>query len=157
VTGCLDVTAEMIRFGCKRFVQVLALLQRLTNALGLSSVRMQPFVLPLLDYALNIEGPEALNLLEDALLLWLVTLRNAPSESREALQLWPHWIAVMRTSLEHVSTCMLIACSCVLLGKVDFLKVSYISHVSIRLVTLTALLTVFRPPELRFWTLAAGR
>lgn len=104
-------------------LQVLALLQRLINALGQASPCTYPLVLPVLDYCLDVHGPEALNLVEDALLLWLVTLRNAPSGALDALQLWPRWQAIMGASIEHVPACMQIATSCILLGGVQFLQV----------------------------------
>lgn len=104
-------------------MQILQLLQRLTNALGPNCVVMAQFVLGLLDYSLNIEGPEALSLVEDALLLWLVTLRNVPADARESLRLWPHWVTIMGTSIEHVQSCMMVASSAVLLGQAEFLQV----------------------------------
>lgn len=104
-------------------MQVLQLLQRLTNALGTNCVVMQQFVLGLLDYSLNIEGPEALSLVEDALLLWLVTLRNVAAGTRDSLRLWPHWVTIMATSIEHVQSCMMIASSAILLGQAEFLQV----------------------------------
>lgn len=105
---------------------MLQLLQRLTNALGPSCVVMQQFVLGVLDYSLNLEGPEALSLVEDALLLWLVTLRNAPADARDALRLWPHWVSIMSNSIEHVQSCMMIASSAVLLGQAEFLQVRWL-------------------------------
>lgn len=103
--------------------QILALLQRLTNALGPSCVAISHFVLPVLEYALSIEGPQALVLLEDALSLWLVTLRNLPGTSHDALRLWPKWVEIMSNSIEHVPICMMAASSCILLGKAEFLQV----------------------------------
>lgn len=84
---------------------------------------MSSFVLPVLEYALNIEGPEGLALLEDAQLLWLVTVRNHPSNSHDVLRLWPRWVEIMSTSIEYVPVCMMIASSCILLGKAEFLQV----------------------------------
>lgn len=109
-------------------MQILQLLQRLTNALGPSCVVMQSFVVGVLDYSLNIEGPEALSLVEDALLLWLVTLRNVAADSRAALSLWPHWVKIMGTSIEHVQSCMMVASSAVLLGQAEFLQVRRRPH-----------------------------
>lgn len=104
-------------------MQILALLQRLTNALGPSCVAMSNFVLPVLEYALNVEGPEVVTLIEDALSLWLVTLRNLPGDSHDVLKLWPRWVEIMSTNIEHVPVCMMIASSCILLGKAEFLHV----------------------------------
>jgi hypothetical protein len=124
--------------------QILALLQRLTNALGPSCLAMSNFVLPVLEYALNIEGPEALVLLEDALSLWLVTLRNLPGNSHDALRLWPRWVEIMSTSIEHVPMCMMIASSSILLGKADFLHVCSLFERSFVLMTGTSVLNCFK-------------
>lgn len=103
--------------------QVLQLLQRLTNTLGAASAAMAPLLLPLLEYSLDPEGPEALNLLEDAIILWIVALRNAPDGSVELLRLWPRWRAIMAMTLEHVPACMAAATSALLLGGGAFLEV----------------------------------
>lgn len=104
-------------------MQILALLQRLTNALGPSCIAMSHFVLPVLEYTLSMEGPEVLILIEDALSLWLVTLRNVPGNSHDVLRLWPKWVEIMSSSIEHVPVCMMIASSCILLGKAEFIQV----------------------------------
>lgn len=103
-------------------MQVLTLLQHLANTLGIASDAMAPVVLPILDAALDPAGPEALTLLEDALLLWLVVLRNAPPSHTAPLRLWRHWAAVMATTLEHVPACAYVATSALLLGGAPFVK-----------------------------------
>lgn len=110
--------------------QVIALLQRLVNALNESSPAMYPFLAVVLEYALDPAGDEALNLLEDALLLWLVALRNAPTGTVDLLALWPAWTRVMAASIEHVEVCMHIASSCVLLGGAPFLQVRVVLSLS---------------------------
>jgi hypothetical protein len=106
-----------------RYVQVLTLLQRLTNVLGAACGEMAPLVVPVLDYALDPAGPEALNLLEDALLLWIVMLRHAPDTYTEPLRLWRHYGAIMGATLEHVPACAMAAFSAVLLGGAPFVQV----------------------------------
>jgi len=61
--------------------------------------------------------PDELNLLEDGLQLWLVTLRNAPSPHPGLLSLFPNLVAAMERSTEHIAVGMKVAASCVLLGK----------------------------------------
>ena len=97
-------------------------MQRLVNALGSASPVTYPLALPMLQFSLDPAGPDALNLIEDALLLWLVILRNAPDGVTDALAGWPHWCSIMALTLEHVSVCMQIASSCVLLGGAGFLR-----------------------------------
>jgi hypothetical protein len=106
------------------FLQVLVLLQRLTNTLGTGCPCMYAFAYPILNYSLDVRGPEALNLLEDALLLWIITLRNVPSDSQQPLGLWKHWLSIMFTSIEHIPNCMLVAFSAILLGGAPFAQVS---------------------------------
>ena len=102
---------------------MIALLSRLTNALGTACTGMAAVAMPILDYSLDISGPEALNLLEDALSLWIITLRNAPDSHLEPLTLWRHWTAIMERSVEHVAACMHVAFSAVLLGGAAFVQV----------------------------------
>jgi hypothetical protein len=134
-------------------LQILALLQRLTNVLGANCAVMQPFVLPVLDYSLDVEGPEALTLVEDALALWLVTLRNVPEGAHAVLQLWPRWVQIMSTSIEHVPSCMMVASSCVLLGRADFLKVRCAQQGVQAFSQRTALSRVLRAAN---WSVAGG-
>jgi hypothetical protein len=109
-------------------VQILALLQRLANVLGMEIGIMAPVAMPVLNYALNVAGEEAITLLEDAIILWVVMLRNAPSNSQELLSLWPHWTPISKTRLEYVPHCMLVAWSAILLGGVPFVQVWATCH-----------------------------
>jgi hypothetical protein len=104
-------------------VQILALLQRLANVLGTQVTRLLPVAMPVLNYALNVEGEEAVTLLEDALILWVVMLRNSPSDNRDLLNLWPHWRPIATTLLEYAPHCMLVALSAILLGDMPFVQV----------------------------------
>ena len=65
--------------------------------------------------------PDELNLLEDGLQLWLVALRNAPGPQPDLLALFPHLVAAMERSTEHIAVGMKIATSCVLLGECEWL------------------------------------
>jgi hypothetical protein len=104
-------------------LQILALLQRLANVLGTQVATLLPVVMPVLNYALNVEGEEAITLLEDAIILWVVMLRNSPSNIRNLLSLWPHWKPIATLHLEYVPYCMLVALSAILLGGMSFVQV----------------------------------
>lgn len=108
---------------CRRpFPQVLVALQRLVNALGPDSPATHPLVLPVLRLCCDPGHPDALNLLEDGLQLWLVALRNAPAPEPGLLALFPLLAAGMAASTEHIAVGMRICASCVLLGGAEFLR-----------------------------------
>ena len=104
-------------------MQVLLALQRLVNALGAESPAAYPLVLPVLRICTDPGQPDELNLLEDGLQLWLITLRNAPAPELGLLDFFPNLVAAMAASTEHLATGMAIAASAVMLGGADFLRV----------------------------------
>lgn len=105
-------------------IQVLVTLQRLVHALGAESPATYPLVLPVLSMCTDPSQPDELNLLEDGLQLWLVTLRHAPAPHPGLLgDLFPHLVAAMGKSTEHIAVGMRVALSCVLLGRGEFLAV----------------------------------
>lgn len=77
-------------------------LQTIVNILGPESPASYGVVLPILSIATDINQPDELNLLEDGLALWLVTLRNAPEPHPSVLQIFPNLHAVMARSTEHI-------------------------------------------------------
>ena len=79
---------------------------------GVTALQVRGHVLLLVDVLL----------LEDGLLLWLVTLRHAPAPFPDLLSLFPNWAAAMERSTEHIAVGMRIAASCVLLGGAPFLQ-----------------------------------
>ena len=103
-------------------VQILLTLAKLVNALGIESHVAYPIVLPILKYVTDPSNDDALNLLEDGLALWLVSLRNSPTAQADLLGLFPNLVAVCRFSTEHVKVSCQIMASCILMGGVQFLQ-----------------------------------
>lgn len=79
-------------------LQVLLALQRLLVAMGSGAGAADGFVVPVLRYACDPAGPEALNLLEDGLATWLTALRVAPAQNPQLTDLFPLLAAAMHAS-----------------------------------------------------------
>lgn len=79
-------------------MQVLLALQRLLVAMGSGAGAADGFVVPVLRYACDAVGPEALNLLEDGFATWLTALRVAPAPNPQLTDLFPLLAAAMHAS-----------------------------------------------------------
>ncbi|MCO5560305.1 hypothetical protein L7F22_013917 [Adiantum nelumboides] len=112
-------------------IQVMVALQRLISALGPQSTVCYDFLFPILDYSTNINQPDELNMLEDGLQLWQITLKHAPVISPQLLALFPHLVAVMDRNSEHLQVAMKIIASYILLGGLSFLQLHSASVVHI--------------------------
>lgn len=99
-------------------IQIMVALQRLIHAMGVDSPMCYPVLFPVLQVATDPNQPDELNLLEDALLLWLVTLRHATrlDDHGGLLAPLPHLLAAMEGSTEHVSVGTRLMTSCLLLA-----------------------------------------
>lgn len=100
-------------------LQLLQTLCRFVSALGAASPAAWPVLVPLLAAAANPSGPEADALAEDALALWLSTLRAAPAGppgcAAPLLPLLPLLAAHLRGSWEHLAPACRIAMAYILL------------------------------------------
>ncbi|KAH7441944.1 hypothetical protein KP509_03G063300 [Ceratopteris richardii] len=103
-------------------IQVMVALQRLVCALGPQSPVCYEFLMPILDYSTNIDQPDELNMLEDGLQLWHITLKHAPKITPELMAIFPHLIPVLDRSTEHLEIAMKIIESYVLLAGLGFLQ-----------------------------------
>ncbi|WIA20395.1 hypothetical protein OEZ85_004815 [Tetradesmus obliquus] len=110
-------------------IQVLCCASLLVNVLGEGSAATYGLLLPLLQQSLHPNSPQP-ELLEDALCLWLVALRNAPGGLGAAegggpagalLQLAPALAACLTNSTEHISLGMQLLSSLIMLGGPSFL------------------------------------
>ena len=59
--------------------------QHLINALGVDSPATYQWLIPIINFSINVDNPDSLNLMEDGLELWLVALRNAPKQVGDQL------------------------------------------------------------------------
>ena len=103
-------------------VQVVVVMHRLVSAVGADSVRAHAFLLPMLQYAANPEGPEAPGMFEDAMLLWHAVLRNSPNGCEQVLGFFPYALKHVESSTEHLPLVMQIVQSHVLLSGAGFLQ-----------------------------------
>ena len=97
-------------------------MHRLVSAVGAGSARAHPFLLAMLQYAANPEGPEAPGMFEDAMLLWHAVLRNAPDGSEQLLAFFPYALKHVQSSTEHLPLVMQIVQSHVFLSGHLFLQ-----------------------------------
>eukprot|EP00200_Dunaliella_tertiolecta_P006752 CAMPEP_0202339348 /NCGR_PEP_ID=MMETSP1126-20121109/1250_1 /ASSEMBLY_ACC=CAM_ASM_000457 /TAXON_ID=3047 /ORGANISM="Dunaliella tertiolecta, Strain CCMP1320" /LENGTH=1084 /DNA_ID=CAMNT_0048929889 /DNA_START=100 /DNA_END=3354 /DNA_ORIENTATION=- len=104
-------------------IQIISMLQRLINVLGVECTSAYPILSALLPYVLDPSQREAAMLLEDGLGLWLVALRNAPPPLPPFLlqALFPHFVQLMMRSTEHMHVGTALLTSCVLAGGQEFL------------------------------------
>eukprot|EP00850_Spirogloea_muscicola_P009002 SM000049S16773 [mRNA] locus=s49:579453:591318:+ [translate_table: standard] len=112
-------------------IQVMLALQRLVGALGNQCTITYLLLFPILHHSTDITLPDELNLLEDGMQLWLVTLRNAPTMVPQILSLFSHLVPVMERNFDHLQVAMKITESYILLGGADFLHHHAASVVSI--------------------------
>ena len=103
-------------------VQVVVVMHRLVSAVGAASARAHPFLLAMLQYAANPEGPEAPGMFEDAMLLWHAVLRNAPDGSEQLLAFFPYTLKHVQSSTEHLPLVMQIVQSHIFLSGQAFLQ-----------------------------------
>ena len=103
-------------------IQVVVAMQQLVTALGRDSVQAYGFLLPLLQYAADPQGPEAAAMFEDALMLWGAALRHAPDGREEVLAFFPYLVTHGLASSEHLFLVMQILQSHVYLGGAPLLR-----------------------------------
>ena len=103
-------------------VQVVVVMHRLVSAVGADSVRAHAFLLPILQYAANPEGPEAPGMFEDAMLLWHAVLRSSPNGCEQVLGFFPYALKHVESSTEHLPLVMQIVKSHILLSGAGFLQ-----------------------------------
>ncbi|KAL5710132.1 hypothetical protein ACHQM5_020735 [Ranunculus cassubicifolius] len=103
-------------------IQLLVALRNFVIALGYQSSLCYNMLLPILQKGIDINNPDELNLLEDSVLLWEVTLSNAPSMLSQMLSLFPFLVNIMDRSFEHLEVSVDIMESYIILGGTDFLN-----------------------------------
>eukprot|EP00897_Mesotaenium_endlicherianum_P007868 jgi/Mesen1/7109/ME000369S06434 len=103
-------------------IQVILALQRLVVALGARSPLCYELLLPILQYSTDISQPDELNMIEDGMQLWEVTLQHAPKMEPQLLALFPHLVAIMTRNFDHLLVAMQLIECYILVGGIDFLQ-----------------------------------
>ncbi|KAG9142525.1 hypothetical protein Leryth_011626 [Lithospermum erythrorhizon] len=101
-------------------IQLLTALKNFVVALGYQSPLSYNTLLPILKSGLNISSPD--ELLEDSMLLWEVTMSNAPSMVPELLSFFPCLVEIMERSFEHLKVAANIIEAYIILGGTEFLS-----------------------------------
>nr|BAC75567.1 putative Ran binding protein 11-like [Oryza sativa Japonica Group] len=79
-------------------------------------------LIPILQSGINVDSPDALNLLEDSVLLWETTLLNAPSIVSQLLDLFPYLVGIVTRSFDHLEVTINIIEDYIIFGGSEFLK-----------------------------------
>ncbi|ONM26372.1 ARM repeat superfamily protein [Zea mays] len=103
-------------------IQLLTALRTFVSSLGFQSPLSYHMLIPILQSGINIDSPDALNLLEDSVLLWEATLSNAPSIVPQLLDLFPYLVGIMNRSFDHLEVTMKIIEDYIIFGGSEFLK-----------------------------------
>ncbi|XP_072975414.1 uncharacterized protein [Typha angustifolia] len=103
-------------------IQLLAALRNFVCSLGCQSPICYDMLLPILLSGINVDSPDALNLLEDSVLLWEATLSNAPSILPQLLDFFPYLVGIMERSFDHLQVAVSIIEDYIVFGGAEFLK-----------------------------------
>jgi len=103
-------------------IQLLTALKTFVSSLGFQSPLSYHVLIPILQNGVNIDSPDALNLLEDSVLLWEATLLNAPSIVPQLLDLFPYLVGIVNRSFDHLEVTIKIIEDYAIFGGSEFLK-----------------------------------
>ncbi|KAL6896683.1 hypothetical protein ACP4OV_007255 [Aristida adscensionis] len=103
-------------------IQLLTALRTFVSSLGYQSPLSYHMLIPVLQSGINVDSPDALNLLEDSVLLWEATLSNAPSIVPQLLELFPYLVGIMNKSFDHLEVTIKIIEDYTIFSGPDFLK-----------------------------------
>ncbi|CAN6200368.1 unnamed protein product [Urochloa humidicola] len=103
-------------------IQLLTALRTFVCSLGFQSSLSYHVLIPILQNGINIDSPDALNLLEDSVLLWEATLSNAPSIVPQLLDLFPYLVGILNRSFDHLEVTIKIIEDYTIFGGSEFLK-----------------------------------
>ncbi|XP_068644201.1 uncharacterized protein [Aristolochia californica] len=103
-------------------IQLLVALRNFVSALGNHSPVCYNMLLPILRMCIDVNNPDELNLLEDAVLLWESAISHAPLMVPQLLELFPYLLAVMEKSFDHLKVAIDIIEGYIILGGSEFLS-----------------------------------
>uniref|UniRef100_A0A453AK08 Importin-7/11-like TPR repeats domain-containing protein n=4 Tax=Aegilops tauschii TaxID=37682 RepID=A0A453AK08_AEGTS len=103
-------------------IQLLTALRTFVSSLGYQSPLSYHMLMPILQSGVNVDSPDALNLLEDSVLLWEATLSNAPSIVSQLMDLFPYLVGIVNRSFDHLEVGVNIVEDYTIFGGSEFLK-----------------------------------
>ncbi|VAH25969.1 unnamed protein product [Triticum turgidum subsp. durum] len=103
-------------------IQLLTALRTFVSSLGYQSPLSYHMLMPILQSGVNVDSPDALNLLEDSVLLWEATLSNAPSIVPQLMDLFPYLVGIVNRSFDHLEVAVNIIEDYTIFGGSEFLK-----------------------------------
>ncbi|RLN33595.1 importin-11 [Panicum miliaceum] len=103
-------------------IQLLTALRTFISSLGFQSPLSYHVLIPILQNGVNTDSPDALNLLEDSVLLWEATLSNAPSIVPQLLDLFPYLVGIVNRSFDHLEVTIKIIEDYAIFSGSEFLK-----------------------------------
>ncbi|XP_020578156.1 importin-11 isoform X2 [Phalaenopsis equestris] len=83
-------------------IQLLEALRNFVCSLGYQSSVCYNMLIPILQKGINVDNLDALNLLEDSILLWEAVLSHATSIVPQLLNLFPSLVAIIEKSFDHL-------------------------------------------------------
>lgn len=113
-------------------IQLLAALRIFVCSLGYQSYICYNMLLPILQKGIDVGNPDALNLLEDSVLLWESVLSHATSIVPPLLDLFPSLVTIVERSFDHLQVAVDIIEDYIIFSGVVFLN-QHASSVSILL------------------------
>lgn len=103
-------------------IQLLAALRNFVSSLGYQSPICYNLLLPILRKGIDVDDPDALNLLEDSVLLWETTLSHAPSIVPQLLDFFPFLATIIERSFDHLQVIINIIEDYIIFGGTEFLN-----------------------------------
>ncbi|KAG0496362.1 hypothetical protein HPP92_001053 [Vanilla planifolia] len=124
---CFKLVEEVVVFDSK--VQVLNLISVLIEHVG---EKITPFAGQLMNFfqkGIDLDNPDAFNLLEDSVLLWDAVLSHATSMVPQLMDLFPSLVTILERSFDHLQVVVEIIEAYIIFGGAEFLN-QYASSVA---------------------------
>ncbi|KAK8946844.1 hypothetical protein KSP39_PZI007198 [Platanthera zijinensis] len=103
-------------------IQLLAALKNFVCSLGYQSYICYNMLLPILQKGIDVDNPDALNLLEDSVLLWEAVLSHATSIVPQLLDLFPSLVTIVERSFDHLQVVVDIIEDYIIFSGAEFLN-----------------------------------
>ncbi|KAG0500885.1 hypothetical protein HPP92_000957 [Vanilla planifolia] len=136
---CFKLVEEVVVFDSKMWeesvnenllqIQILAALRNFVCSLGYHSYVCYNMLLPILQKGIDLDNPDAFNLLEDSVLLWDAVLSHATSMVPQLMDLFPSLVTILERSFDHLQVVVEIIEAYIIFGGAEFLN-QYASSVA---------------------------